>query len=247
MERLYEIHRQGDYDLIVVDTPPSRHALDLLEAPARMAEFFSSRLLRLLVAPYRSRLASLATRPFYQVADRILGTQFLQDIAEFFSLFQTMYGGFVERAEAVTRLLHDRRVTFMAVTTLEPGPLQETETLAGALTDRGYHLGAVVLNRVLPFYFRDQAAVGAAERLVARSGAVAEKLAPGVGEPEEVRRVLVEVAESFLNFSLVAQREAEQQAELTVRAATVPEAPHLATDVSDLCGLLRLGACLWGP
>src|SRR5580700_11044254 len=102
MERLYELHSEGNFDLIIVDTPPSRNALDLIDAPERMAEFFSSRFLRLLIVPYRSRVVNMATRPFYQVADRILGSQFLQDIAEFFILFQTMYAGFVERAKAVT-------------------------------------------------------------------------------------------------------------------------------------------------
>ena len=103
MERLYEIHRSGRYDLIVVDTPPTRNAIDFLEAPERMADFFSSRLLRWLITPYRSRLLNAASKPFYTIADRILGSQFLADIAEFFVLFQSMYDGFVERAEAVTR------------------------------------------------------------------------------------------------------------------------------------------------
>ena len=89
MERLYEIHTSGRYDLIVVDTPPTRNAIDFLDAPDRMADFFSSRLLRWLITPYRSRLVSFASKPFYSVADRILGTQFLEDIAEFFMLFQT--------------------------------------------------------------------------------------------------------------------------------------------------------------
>src|SRR5437762_14050701 len=125
MERLYEIHNEGTYDLIVVDTPPSRNAIDFLEAPEHMAEFFSSRLLRWLIVPYRSKVVNFASRPFYQVADRILGTQFLQDIAEFFMLFQTMYDGFVKRAKAVERLLHDKRTTFMVVSTLEAAPLRE--------------------------------------------------------------------------------------------------------------------------
>ncbi|MDQ1427381.1 MAG: hypothetical protein QOK39_857, partial [Acidimicrobiaceae bacterium] len=119
MERLYELHVEGNYDLIVVDTPPTRNALDFIEAPERMAEFFSSRFLRLLIVPYRSRLVNVASRPFYQVADRILGSQFLQDIAEFFILFQTMYAGFVQRSQAVARLLRDKRTTFVVVTTLE--------------------------------------------------------------------------------------------------------------------------------
>ena len=73
MERLYEIHASGRYDLIVVDTPPTRNAIDFLEAPERMADFFSSRLLRWLTVPARSRVFTLASKPFYTVADRILG------------------------------------------------------------------------------------------------------------------------------------------------------------------------------
>ena len=122
MERLYEIHSESDYDLIVVDTPPTRNALDFLDAPQRMADFFSSRLLRWLIVPYRSRLVNVATKPFYQIADRILGTEFLADISEFFILFQSMYDGFVERSESVGRLLSDRRTTFVVVSTLEAVP-----------------------------------------------------------------------------------------------------------------------------
>ena len=118
MERLFEIHQTGTYDLIIVDTPPTRNAFDFLDAPARMAEFFGGRLLRWLTAPYRvggkrgARILTMASRPFYQVADRLLGSQFLQDIAEFFLNFQSMYDGFVERSRAVEALLHDKRTTF---------------------------------------------------------------------------------------------------------------------------------------
>src|SRR5262245_21268228 len=80
MERLYEIHTSGEYDLIIVDTPPTRNALDFLEAPERMADFFSSRLLRWLIAPYGNRVLTAVSKPFYSIADRILGSQFLQDI-----------------------------------------------------------------------------------------------------------------------------------------------------------------------
>src|SRR5258705_390326 len=94
MERLHEIHAEGGYDLIVVDTPPSRNALDFLEAPERMADFFGSRLLRWLTMPYRvggkrgARMVTMASRPFYQVADRLLGSQFLEDIGESFLNFE---------------------------------------------------------------------------------------------------------------------------------------------------------------
>src|ERR1700677_2161555 len=192
MERLYEIHSESDYDLIVVDTPPTRNALDFLDAPQRMADFFSSRLLRWLIVPYRSRLVNMATKPFYQVADRILGTQFLADISEFFILFQSMYAGFVERADAVTRLLSDRRTTFMVVSTLEATPVREAEFFSAQLTARKLHLGAVVLNKVLPDYLRDPAGAAVAERLRDRAQEIAEAVAPTIGVPDtaQVRRVL---------------------------------------------------------
>src|SRR3954468_10709090 len=182
MERLYEIHTEGNYDLIVVDTPPTRNAVDFLEAPQRMADFFSSRLLRLLTVPYRSRLVNYATKPFYQVADRILGSQFLEDIAEFFILFQTMNAGFVERAEAVTRLLHDKRTTFVVVSTLEAAPLHEAEFFIDVLSQKGYHLGAVVLNKVLPGYLLDERAARLAGQLCEDAPVLAGKLDPDIGE-----------------------------------------------------------------
>ncbi len=246
VERLYEIHGEGDYDLIVVDTPPTRNAIDFLEAPARMADFFSSRLLRWLIVPYRSRLLNLASRPFYQVADRILGTQFLEDIAEFFLLFQTMYDGFVERATAVSRLLHDRRTTFMVVTTLEAAPLREAENFMNELADSGFHLGAVVLNRVLPDYLRDPEATVVADRMIADADRLAESLGEPAGDRGQVRRVLVEIAESFLNFQVVARREAEQEAELAGTPEVVATVPFFETDIYDLAGLLRLGEAMWG-
>jgi anion-transporting ArsA/GET3 family ATPase len=245
MERLYEIHNKGTYDLIVVDTPPSRNAIDFLEAPEHMADFFSSRLLRWLIVPYRSKVVNLASRPFYQVADRILGTQFLQDIAEFFMLFQTMYDGFVKRAQAVERLLHERRTTFMVVSTLETAPLREAEQFIDVMSDKGFHLGAVILNKVLPDYMRSDRSAEVADRLRAHDDELAEALAPGLAEPAQIRRVLDEVAGSFLNFQVVASREAEQQAELAVRPEVVASVPYFDTDIYDLAGLARLGEQIW--
>jgi len=245
MERLYEIHSEGDYDLIVVDTPPTRNALDFLEAPQRMADFFSSRFLRWLTVPYRSRLVNLASRPFYQVADRILGSQFLQDIAEFFILFQTMYAGFVERAEAVGRLLHDRRTTFVVVSTLEAAPLREAEFFIDALADKRFHMGAVVLNKVLPRYLLDEDTAAVAERMRARADEVAGEVANGAGDPEQIARVLREVADSFCNFEVVARREAEQRAELALTPEVIVTVPFFEVDIHDLAGLLRLGERMW--
>jgi len=248
MERLFEIHAEGIYDLIVVDTPPTRNALDFLDAPERMAEFFSSRLLRWLIVPYRSRLVNLASRPFYQVADRILGTQFLADIAEFFILFQSMYDGFIERARSVQRLLADRRTSFIVVSTLETVPLREAEYFAQAITERRLHLGAIVLNKVLPDYLRDRKGAAVAERLRDRAEEIAEVIAPkmGVADTAQVRRVLAEVGQNYMDYRLVAQSEAEKQAELSTAAEILVSVPYFETDVHDFAGLMRLGAGLWG-
>ncbi len=245
MERLYEIHASGRYDLIVVDTPPTRNAIDFLEAPSRMADFFSSRLLRWLTTPSRSRVVGTATRPFYSIADRILGSQLLEDIAEFFLLFQTMYAGFVERATEVRRTLEDRRTTFMVVTTLEAAPVREAEFFIDALHDRKLHLGAVVLNKVLPDSLLDEDAAAVAARLRSSSPEVAAVLDPSVGPSDQVERVLAEVGDSFLNFRVVAEREAEQKAELGHAAAVVAAVPHLECDVADLESVVEMGRCLW--
>ena len=247
MERLYELHGEGNYDLIVVDTPPTRNALDFLEAPQRMADFFSSRFLRILTAPARSRLVNFATRPFYQVADRILGSQFLEDISEFFILFQTMYEGFVERARAVERLLHDRRTTFVVVSTLESAPAAEAEFFIESLGSKKFHLGALVLNKVLPSYFLDAAACTTAEDLEKQALRVAEGLPSSLslGDPAQTARVLVEVAESFQRFHVVAQRETEERAELGSTPEVVATVPYFDSDIHDLGGLLQLGETIW--
>jgi len=248
MERLFEIHAEGTYDLIVVDTPPTRNALDFLDAPERMADFFSSRLLRWLIVPYRSRIINVASRPFYQVADRVLGTQFLSDIAEFFILFQSMYHGFVERARSVQRLMADRRTSFIVVSTLEVVPLREGEFFAQALADRKLHLGAIVLNKVLPGYLRDPTGATVAARLRDAAGQLAGQLCARMegADVAHVERVLTEVGSSYLGYRMVAQREAEEQSELAGAPEALVSVPYFDTDVYDLEGLLRLGARLWG-
>ncbi|MGH9155520.1 MAG: ArsA family ATPase [Acidimicrobiales bacterium] len=248
MERLYDLHCDGRFDLIVVDTPPSRDALDFLAAPERMADFFASRFLRVLTAPYRSSVAGFASKPFFTVADRVLGSKFLHDITEFFSLFQTMAPGFVERARAVSRLLRDNRTTYVVVSTLEASPLHEAGFLVDSLRRMGFHLGAVVLNRVLPSYLLDDEAAVAAANMVRDADAIAAGLAAaGAGEVAQVARVLTEVGENFLRFQVVAQREAEHRAELAVTADILATAPYFDTDIHDLAGLLRLGTHLLAP
>jgi len=250
MERLHEVHASGRYDLVVIDTPPSRNALDLLDAPARMKEFFGSRLLRWLTVPYRSRLFTAASKPFYQVADRVLGSRFLQDIAEFFILFQTMEKGFVARAGEVERLLIDPRTSFVVVSTLEAAPAYEAGYLARELQRRRMNLGAIVLNRTLSADLRHPAAATSARKL--RSAAddpeMVSRLAGLVeADPVQVRTVLAEVGERFHDVAVVASREAERRAELEEIGALTVTVPALTHDVADLASLLELGGHLLGP
>ncbi len=244
MERLFDLHASGEFDLIIVDTPPTRNAIDFLDAPARMADFFGGRLLRWLTLPYRvggkrgTRLLDVASRPFYQVADRLLGSRFLQEIAEFFLNFQSMYDGFVERANAVESLLGDRRTTFVVVTTLEDAPLREAEAFRAELTSRNLPVGAFILNKTLPDWFLDADGEFAAEQIDARCDELAVALAHdgAIDDVSRTSRVLRTVAESYRNFAVVAAREAELRSEIASSTLTV-RVPGRDRDIADLTGL----------
>ena len=249
MEQLYDLHASGQYDLVVIDTPPSRNALDLLDAPGRMREFFGSRLLKWLTVPYRSRLFTMASKPFYQVADRILGSRFLQDIAEFFVLFQTMEAGFVARAKEVERLLTDEGTAFIVVSTLEAAPAREARFLADELHHRRMPLGALVLNRTLPEEVRQPAASKAATALAAAADQqpLLTDLAATTGcDATAVQHVLAEVAARFRDVTVVAGREAERRRELEAVVSLTAVVPTLPGDVHDLAGLLAIGRHLLG-
>jgi anion-transporting ArsA/GET3 family ATPase len=256
MERLFELHASGTYDLIIIDTPPTRNAIDFLDAPARMADFFGGKLLRWLTMPYRvggkrgARFVNFASKPFYTMADRILGSQFLQDIAEFFLLFQTMYDGFVERAKAVERLLHDRRTAFVVVTTLEGAPLREAEFFCDALVERQFHLAALVLNKALPDALRGPEGWRAAELLLADAEPVAQKLVDrgieGITDVESTARVLHTIGETFRSYAIVATREHELRDELARIPDTIAVVPALEDDVHDIAGLAAMSEHLLG-
>ncbi len=250
MEQLHDLHASGRWDLVIIDTPPSRNALDLLDAPGRMRDFFGSRLLRWLTVPYRSRLFTAASKPFYQVADRVLGSRFLQDIAEFFVLFQTMEAGFVRRATSVERLLTDDRSAFVVVSTLEAAPAREARFLADELHRRRMPLGALVLNRTLPTAVRQPAAAKSAAALgeVAADAALVRDLAKSVGAtPAAVRGVLRTVSERFRDMVVVAGREAERRRELADVVPLTVVVPTLPADVHDIGALVAMGSHLTAP
>ncbi len=247
MEQLHELHATGDYDLVIVDTPPSRNALDILDAPSRMVEFFGSRLLKWLTVPYRSRLVNVATKPFYQIADRVLGSRFLRDIGDFFMLFQAMEKGFVSRAKEVEQLLGDRRTAFVVVSTLETAPAHEAAYLAAELRRRKLPLGAIIVNRVLPESIGDEAAADSAGTLLELSddeAFVAEVATRIEAEPDVTAAVLREVATRFSDMALVATREAERRAELASLTTCLLAAPSLDGEVNDVHGLAQLAGHL---
>ena len=248
MERLYDLHATGTYDLIVVDTPPTRNAIDFLEAPERMAEFFGGRLLRWLTMPYRiggrgARLVNVASRPFYQMADRILGSQFLQDIAEFFLNFQSMYDGFRRARErgraAPPRPAHDVRGGDDARRRAAP---------RGALLLRRAHQTQLPPRRVdseqdAPRVLakRGRSTRGRRDR---RPGAHRLPTAllrlgvPSLEDGEATRRVLTTAATTYRDYAVVATREAELRDEMSTRLPdVVTTVPGLEDDIHDLAGL----------
>ncbi len=242
MERLHELADDGRYDVIVVDTPPTRNALDFLDAPGRMADFFSSRLLRWLIAPTRGGIVGLAARPFSQIADKVLGGQFLTDITEFFLLLNTMYAGFVERAREVEKLLARPSTAFLVISTLEAVPVAEASFFVDELARRKLHLRGWVLNRVLPDTISDDALAAALERLAAAPLAeVAEALSADEEPAQRVRSALIDNARRWRS---VAQQEREQTRRLVRRETALYRVPSLDGEIAELDGLARLGEVL---
>jgi anion-transporting ArsA/GET3 family ATPase len=178
----------------------------------------------------------------------VLGSRFLEDIATFFTLFQTMEQGFVARSREVEALLVDPRTTFAVVTTLEASPVAETRFFIDELGRRRLELGAVILNRTLPPAFRDRKAANAAKALAERVGDAefVSALAATAGTDDRLTAgVLAEVAERFHDVAVVGKREAERRRELADAAPLLAEAPLQGSDVRDLAGLLALGNHVW--
>lgn len=156
MEKLYELFSEGDYDLIVIDTPPTRNALDFLDAPKRLTEFFESRVLRWFLLPYVRagggimRIANVAATTFLRVVKRIVGAEVLEDTAEFFANLEGMYEGFKQRAREVASLLRSDVTTFVVVTSPTADAVAEATHFAARLNESDLPFGALVVNRVHP-------------------------------------------------------------------------------------------------
>jgi anion-transporting ArsA/GET3 family ATPase len=158
VERLYEVASEGRYDRIVLDTPPTRQALDFLEAPERIVSFLDSGAIKIALKPWfdrkgRLRAASrlgILGRGLESFLDRMVGLALLRDMAEFFQAFEPLYAGFRERALAVQELLRSEKTCFMLVAGPGSEKIADTMFFARRLREAGYHLGPIVVNRLHP-------------------------------------------------------------------------------------------------
>lgn len=154
MERLYELHHADVYDVVVVDTPPTRSALELLDAPARLLRFLGHRVVRTLIAPTRFtlRAASAATSAFLRAVSAVVGSELVEDAVEFFQAFAGMQEGFAERAGNVQALLIAPSTAYVLVTTPSADSLEEASWFTQHLDARGVTPSAAVVNRCHPSF-----------------------------------------------------------------------------------------------
>lgn len=241
MEKLGQLRRAEEWDLIVVDTPPSRSALDFLDAPQRLGRFLDGRLIRLLVVP-----AKVGGRAYVKVLNagfgmvtgvltKVLGAQVLKDVQTFVSALDTMFGGFRERADYTYRLLRAPGTAFLVIAAPEPDALREASYFVERLAEEGMPLAGLVLNRV----HRSPAARLSA----ARSLAASETLQASGGEDGGSHALTV--AALRLHAERMQQSAIEHRVAQPFTSAhphvPVAEVPAQPDDVHDLAGLAAVG------
>ncbi|MGI8575231.1 MAG: ArsA family ATPase [Egibacteraceae bacterium] len=244
MEKLYDLHSTGRYDCIVVDTPPTRNALDFLDAPRKLTDFLEGRFLRMFLAPgvaagkVATRAVGFGTGLFMRAAGRITGASVLHDLGEFFQSFESMYEGFKQRAQSVYRLLGSPGAAFVVVASPEPPALREARFFLLRLAQDGMPTAGLVVNRVSPPL---SALDGVSEQqLVATADTFA-----GSG-PED------QAVSTLLRLALEERRDARRQQRAIAASLhqldprVLVEVPQLPGDVHDLSGLEAVGAALMG-
>jgi anion-transporting ArsA/GET3 family ATPase len=223
MEKLYELHEDSRYDLIVVDTPPSRNALDFLDAPRRLTRFLDNRLFLLLMMPTRAYLkaVNVATQTFLRAVSRVVGTEVVQDAVAFFQAFDGMEDGFRQRASRVRALLSDPTSAFVLVTSPRRDAVDEGMFFARKLAEFDIVIEGLVVNRMHPRFGR-----GKAEADRARATTL---------DGTDLGRLFINLAD----FRHIADGEEEHVEALVARVAPAPVArvPFLVDDVHDLDGI----------
>ena len=152
MEKLYELHVEGDFDLIVVDTPPTRNALDFVDAPRRLVRFLDNRIFRLLMLPTRVgiRAVNAAAQAFLRTTSKVVGGQVVTDAVAFFQAFEGMEAGFRDRAQRVVDLLADETTSFVLVATPRREAVTEADYFAQKLAQHHIPIQGLVVNRMHP-------------------------------------------------------------------------------------------------
>lgn len=256
MEKLGQLRRADSWDLIVLDTPPSRSALDFLDAPQRLSRFLDGRLIRLLAAPGRAggraymRVVNAGFGVFTGVLTKVLGAQVLRDVQTFVSALDTMFGGFRERAEETYRLLQTPGTAFLVVATPEADALREASYFVERLSEDRMPLAGLVLNRVH--------STPAAHLSAARSLAAAEVLVPATA-PDGSRSCRGDgargdgghqIAATALRLHaerlqlVAAERRLAQRFMAAHPGVPIVEIPAQPEDVHDLPGLSAIGESL---
>ncbi|MHB1585386.1 MAG: ArsA family ATPase [Acidimicrobiales bacterium] len=242
MEKLYELTASGRFDTVVVDTPPTRNALDLLDAPRRLSHFLENRLFRALLLPGRAylRAVGVATQALLRTIAKVAGAELVQDAVAFFQAFQGMEEGFRNRAGAVRQLLASPSTAYVVVTSPRPDAVEEAAYFAGKLTDSGMTASALVVNRVHPHFAGSAGGAGGE----AAGGAAGSGL-PSAPDGSELAALVANLA----RLEELAAREEAAYAALVERVAPAPvgRVPLLGTDVHDLDGLAVVADHLFGP
>jgi anion-transporting ArsA/GET3 family ATPase len=239
MEKLYELATDRDYDVIVLDTPPTAHALDFLEAPDRILDFLGNETARALLAPAVGagklglRLAQLGGGYIAKTLARFTGQEVLADLGDFLQGFQGMYDGFKERAAEVHALFSRPEVGFVLVTSATPVAIDETLAFHERLHAESMPVAALVANRVTPDLWPAAAPLPGEAELAA--ALAAEIPGPDGGLAARLARTLAE------HQTLAASD--RQALDRLFAALDAPRAviPRLESDVHDLAGLARLG------
>lgn len=226
MEKLYELHHNADFDLIVVDTPPTRNALNFLDAPRRLTRFLDHRFYRLLTMSNRGPLkaVNMAAQSFVRSIARVVGAEVIDDAIAFFQAFDGMEQGFKDRATQVEALLRGDQTSFVLVASPRRDTIDEATFFAEKLVEAGIPVRALVVNRMHP-RFADGLAEATRERATSLDDAP-------IGD----------LYRNLADFQLVASREDENLAGLAdmVAPAPVVRVPFLRSDVHDLDGLREI-------
>jgi anion-transporting ArsA/GET3 family ATPase len=236
MEKLFELHSEGRFDLLVLDTPPTRNALDFLDAPRRLTQFIEGRSLRVFMKPtgLAARVAGRGASVALGVMKRIVGFDLLADLAEFFNAFSGMVDGFQARAKRVNSLLSDPHTCFLVVCGPQGEPVDEAVYFHRKLVEAKLPFGGVIVNKVhYP-----------AERLRDDGAALPAGLERRLSGDQDLAR---RVAENFSDYQALAERDAANIERLAreLRSKGVIRVPYLDEDVHDLRGLAEINRYLF--